>query len=32
VIMPRKYVNTSFRLGHGVIQELSPQDIEVLTK
>lgn len=31
VIMPRKYVNPSFRLGHGVVQELTQQSLDVVT-
>ena len=32
VIMPRKYVSTTFRLGHGVVQQLTPDALNVITK
>jgi len=32
VIMPRKYVNASFRLGNGVVQQLTPKALGVMTR
>ena len=32
VIMPRKYVNSSFKLGDGVIQQLTPEALGIVTR
>lgn len=32
IIMPRKYVNASFKIATGAVQKLQPRDLEVITK